>query len=523
MSNVGRRTSVSCRSFVLVLALLWLLDCPSWTNAAVNNANETLRGTTTDVFPSVYTTLIPRERRPFPSSSTAKGADDDDVEGVVFAAQVDMLRLDCEDETTAGSTTSTCRIWFLVHSASELGFLTTILQKEQAQLELLEVDIKFQTARLEYDDLETQQIRRLPTPQQQARKLQPYSTIPGWDCIKSLAGSYEFAQAMVERAASIPNLSVTWEDIGDSYSKTQNAQQGHDLFVLKLTGNGVVNSAATTGRSTVKGTFLAMSGLHPREYPPPELLSRWAQLLVDGYGVDPHITGLLDHVEIHLLLQTNPDGRVLAETTQFQNRRKNVNPTGNNVDCPGGDVQVGVDLNRNFPFYWGDNTGSSNNPCAQTYRGSGPASEPEVSAIVEYALRVFPTDQRKTSDALLTQNEPYDPTTTQGIFIDIHSYGNFIIYPWGFENKESPNHAGLSALVSKMTFWNNYDSRGPGTSFYGAASGASEDWAYATLGAASMTMEIGSSFRPTCDEIELDILPANLDALTFAANLSSAP
>jgi len=48
-----------------------------------------------------------------------------------------------------------------------------------------------------------------------------------------------------------------------------------------------------------------------------------------------------------------------------------------------------VDPNRNFPFKWGwDNEGSSPDPTSETYRGTGPASEPETRALLRLADRV---------------------------------------------------------------------------------------------------------------------------------------
>ena len=43
------------------------------------------------------------------------------------------------------------------------------------------------------------------------------------------------------------------------------------------------------------------------------------------------------------------------------------------------DIDVGVDLNRNFGYKWGhDDEGSSNGPCEEDYRGPSPFSEPET-------------------------------------------------------------------------------------------------------------------------------------------------
>ena len=46
---------------------------------------------------------------------------------------------------------------------------------------------------------------------------------------------------------------------------------------------------------------------------------------------------------------------------------------------PNRDGSIGVDPNRNFPTKWGyDNEGSSPDPTSETFRGAGPASEPET-------------------------------------------------------------------------------------------------------------------------------------------------
>lgn len=49
----------------------------------------------------------------------------------------------------------------------------------------------------------------------------------------------------------------------------------------------------------------------------------------------------------------------------------------------------GVDLNRNFAYKWGyDNEGSSPAPSSETYRGTGPMSEPETKALDRFQKRI---------------------------------------------------------------------------------------------------------------------------------------
>jgi carboxypeptidase T len=81
----------------------------------------------------------------------------------------------------------------------------------------------------------------------------------------------------------------------------------------------------------------------------------------------------------------------------------------------------------------------------------------------------------------------------------------------------------LQALVNKYIQFNDYTSSGPDENFGYVASGASDDWFYATLGAAGVTFELGDAFRQNCNYFEDSILPGNLKALTYAAKVSSKP
>ena len=54
----------------------------------------------------------------------------------------------------------------------------------------------------------------------------------------------------------------------------------------------------------------------------------------------------------------------------------------NDGDGVRGEAEDGVDPNRNFATNWGlDNEGSSDDPTTETFRGTGPASEPETKAM----------------------------------------------------------------------------------------------------------------------------------------------
>lgn len=319
--------------------------------------------------------------------------------------------------------------------------------------------------------------------------------IPGSPCYRTVEETYATA---AEIAAQHPNL-AEWIDIGDSWEKTHTGgAPGFDIMVLRLTNSAVVAH---------KPVLFAMGSVHAREYAPAELLTRFAEHLVTRYGSDPDVTWLLDHHEIHLLLQANPDGRKWAESGELW--RKNTD----NDYCSNSPSR-GADLNRNFQFAWGCCNGSSGSECDELYRGPSAASEPETQAIQDYVKSVFP-DQRE-DDLSSTV-----PVTTTGVFLDIHSYGELVLWPWGFTGAAAPNGPALTTLGRKLAYLNGYT---PSQAFeLYPSDGTTDDFAYGELGLASYTFEVGTTFFEACGTFEHTIVPDNLDALTYAAKVARRP
>lgn len=89
---------------------------------------------------------------------------------------------------------------------------------------------------------------------------------------------------------------------------------------------------------------------------------------------------LLNAVDFYFAPVINPDGYEFTFTTNrlWRKTRSNYgNYTGN---C------IGVDNNRNFGFHYGEDGGSSENPCSETYRGPNAYSEPEADGVKDYIL-----------------------------------------------------------------------------------------------------------------------------------------
>ncbi|MGD2159356.1 MAG: M14 family metallopeptidase, partial [Anaerolineales bacterium] len=331
----------------------------------------------------------------------------------------------------------------------------------------------------------------------QPRQALPGQTtgIPGYPCYRTVEETFATAEGIV---ADYPEL-ATWIDIGDSWEKVEpGGEPGYDMMVLRLTNSAVAGP---------KPKLFAMTSIHAREYTPAELNTRFAEYLVGNYGVDPDVTWLLDYHEIHLLLLSNPDGRKWAEQGYLW--RKNTN----NNYCAD-TTSRGVDLNRNFEFQWGCCGGSSGSECNETFRAESPASEPETQAVQNYLRSVFPDQREDPLDA----PSPADAT---GVFLDLHSFGELVLWPWGFTDSQAPNGNALQSLGRKLAYDNGY-SPAQAIDLY-PTDGTTDDFAYGDLGLASYAYELGTSFFQDCNTFENTILPDNLSSLIYAARVSRTP
>jgi len=231
-------------------------------------------------------------------------------------------------------------------------------------------------------------------------------------------------------------------------------------------------------------------------------------------------------MEIHIIPHANPDGRIYLENGgEYTGWKKNRNDS-----CAVAGWRYGVDPNRNFPFKWGQcsdadgsqRCSSSSNCESIVYRGSSAKSEQESKAIVEYASSLFPAEQRKgdlqTSEAQF--NTPFS-ASSEGVFLDIHSHGRLVGWPWGFKNTPTPNDEGLGALGRKMASFSGYRLWAPQmpNRLYGF-DGSTIDTMYGWLGAASFFFELGTTFSEPCDTFST-IINEVFPALLYAAKGNS--
>jgi murein tripeptide amidase MpaA len=166
---------------------------------------------------------------------------------------------------------------------------------------------------------------------------------------------------------------------------------------------------------------LFIGGVHAREIVNPDLLVSFALnlcqaytsgtgLTFEGRSYDPYtVRVLVDTLDIFILPLVNPDGRVYVQSpTGDAFWRKNRNPN------PGLPCQ-GIDLNRNYDVLWSSGIGTSADSCSDVFRGSNAFSEPETRN-VRHLLDDYP-------DIMA--------------MIDVHSYLQLVLYPWGDDDNQS--------------------------------------------------------------------------------------
>lgn len=155
---------------------------------------------------------------------------------------------------------------------------------------------------------------------------------------------------------------------------------GRAIIALKVTKN------ARRVRDGKRPAVLYLSAQHAREWITPEMNRRLMRHVVKGYATKKGIRRLLNRTELWFVPVANPDGYDYTFRPGQRLWRKNLRDNNRDGQITGVD---GVDLNRNWPTKWGyDNEGSSPSPSSDTYRGRGPASEPETRALNRLARRV---------------------------------------------------------------------------------------------------------------------------------------
>jgi hypothetical protein len=108
-----------------------------------------------------------------------------------------------------------------------------------------------------------------------------------------------------------------------------------------------------------------------------------------------------------------------------------------------------------------------------------------------------------------------------GVFIDLHSSGRLLLYPWGWTSTVAPNNVALRTLARKFAYFNSHSPE-QSVGLY-PTDGATDDHTYGDLGVAAYTFELGTAFFESCTYFENTLAPANMPALIYAAKVARTP
>jgi murein tripeptide amidase MpaA len=229
------------------------------------------------------------------------------------------------------------------------------------------------TYRILVEDMRDE-IRRRPAADRSdidaGRALMATDGVEGFE-LGSMGGFYTFDEVVAELDSMVllfPAIIAPRTSLGTSH-------EGRDIWMVKISDNPTLNESGT--EPTVYYDALT----HARE--PGSMMTTlyFMYWLLENYGVDPRATHLVNEREMYFVPVVNPDGYVYNQQTD---------PNGggfwrkNRLNSGGG--CFGVDLNRNYGFGWGLDSGSSPDPCSDIYRGPAAFSEPETEAIRNFLL-----------------------------------------------------------------------------------------------------------------------------------------
>jgi carboxypeptidase T len=184
-----------------------------------------------------------------------------------------------------------------------------------------------------------------------------------------------------------------------------------------------------------KDCILIVGGMHSDEWVPTEGVLYFAHAICDAYLEENDINfggysfsnqdvkSYLEKYNLVLIPCLNPDGRAFTQSAngdETWRKNRSTKHLGNRDLDLLNPKEIGVDINRNFDIAWDlekfakGHVETSDLPSETTYQGAFPHSEAETQNLEKLFDR-FPNCR---------------------FYIDVHSYGEYILYPWAIDTNQ---------------------------------------------------------------------------------------
>lgn len=319
----------------------------------------------------------------------------------------------------------------------------------------------------------------------------PNYNTPANFTLGSMGGFYTYPEMLAvldSMVAKYPNLITIRQAID-----TGHTIEGRPIYYVKISDNPTVAES--------EPQMLYTSLHHARE---PESLTQlvfYMWYLLENYATNAEVKYLVDNLEMYFIPCVNPDGYIYNHTT---------NPTGGGMwrknRRDNGDGTYGVDLNRNYGYFWGyDNIGSSPTTSADNYRGTAAFSEPETQMMKRFCN-----------------------SHTFQLAINNHTYMNVLVQPYGYQGTAyTPDSLLFTDFGMRLTYCDGFTYGSALQTVGYVANGISDDWMYGEQSSKpkiyAMTPEAGSvddGFWPA----QVNIIPIarnTLDQNIYAARLTA--
>ncbi len=277
--------------------------------------------------------------------------------------------------------------------------------------------------------------------------------------------------------------------------------QGNWLYGVKISDNVHVEEDDEPG-------FLVDALHHSREWACIPTVMFFADSMLSSYGVVPEITDIINTTEIYCFPIINADG-YLYDYPTGRMWRLNREPFAGTI---------GTDPNRNYPGCapdlegdWGavDKNGATHWPGAITFCGAYANSGDETRALTLYVK-----------------------SHTCNAYMSYHSYGQLVMWGWGWTTNGTPDNAlhiqvgtHMAGLIHKLG--SGYYDPGQIPIILYAVSGSSLDWFYSWChyvggySNLSYTTELGTTFYQPVGDLD-NMIHENFKALKYLAHFSDS-